>query len=681
VVTTWYQGDFFALAKPGCSMPTSAQWRAVLESIREEVKDISDRPWSFQQVRQPPVTPLVLSRLAIQVLQVARPFPHVSALSEKGVEVRREAEFWAETIELQNVLQPGLTLTVHSSILFKGNLAEFYQNHPTRHNLEDLLIGLRVQSIETGGSGIITELIGTIGEQREDLIVAATGSTSKQALREAPSAQPGVGVKFGKNKTLYRYAMAALRPCITEETADKFDVQYGKLLRSTKIPYLERQALLTSYKQSASETLAEYGFQLERSVNSRNYPTLFWQPAIPIEQTPLLFGNGFTGVRGQILRGLTSGGVYRRHPDYQLESIKIAALKLCDFRVDAFLSIVQQRLKRYKFENEIIERKAFAVSNLNGAAARAELERAINQLATLSPDIVLIFLPVSDRSTDNDEGGSLYQLAYSQLLRRRIASQVVYADTLNRVEHSQILNQVVPGILAKLGNLPFILAEPLEIADYFIGLDISRSTKTRLPGTMNACASVRLYGKQGEFVRYRLEDALLEGEEIPQRLLERLLPAAELEGKTVLIYRDGPFCGQEIPHLLERARAINSKFILVECRKSGVPRLYNINQRILTSPESGLALRLSPHEAILVTTKVSESVGLARPLRLIIQEQGHPATIEQVVEATLKLTLLHHGALKAPRLPMLIYGADRMAYLKLNGIYPNIPEGDRQFWL
>lgn len=475
--------------------------------------------------------------------------------------------------------------------------------------------------------------------------------------------------------------MAALRPCVTEETADRFDIQYGQLLRSTKIPYRERQLLLTSYKESASESLAEYGFQIGRSVNSRDYPTLFWQPAIPIDRTPLLFGNGFTGVRGQILKGLTSGGVYRRHPDYQSEAIQIAALKLGDFSVNASLSIVQQRLKRYKFESEIIERKALSVSNLNGAAARAELERAINQLATLSPDIVLIFLPMGDRTADNDNGGSLYQLAYSQLLRRRIASQVVYADTLERVEHNQILNQVIPGVLAKLGNLPFILAEPLDIADYFIGLDISRATKTKLSGTMNACASVRLYGKQGEFVRYRLEDALLEGEEIPQRLLERLLPAAELEDKTVLIYRDGSFCGQEVSHLLERARAINSRFILVECRKSGVPRLYNLTQKILTAPESGLALCLSSHEAILVTTKVSENVGLARPLRLIIQEQGYPASIEQVIETTLKLTMLHHGALKAPRLPMPIYGADRMAYLRLNGIYPSILEGERQFWL
>ncbi len=82
-------------------MPTPAQWREALESIREEVKDISDRPWSFQLVRQPQVTALVLSQLAVQVLQVIRPFSHTPVLSQKGVEVRREAKFWAETIELQ----------------------------------------------------------------------------------------------------------------------------------------------------------------------------------------------------------------------------------------------------------------------------------------------------------------------------------------------------------------------------------------------------------------------------------------------------------------------------------------------------------------------------------------------------------------------------------------------------
>ncbi len=199
---------------------------------------------------------------------------------------------------------------------------------------------------------------------------------------------------------------------------------------------------------------------------------------------------------------------------------------------------------------------------------------------------------------------------------------------------------------------------------------------------MNACASVRLYGANGEFIRYQLEDAFIEGEEIPQRVLETLLPEAELRTKTVLIYRDGSFCGEEVDHLLEWGEAIEAKFILVECKKSGSPRLYDLKEKTIAAPTQGLALKLSLQEAILITTKVSESVGLSQPLRLIVHSKGHQASIESVVETTLKLTLLHHGALKEPRLPMPLYGSDRIAGLRLDGIYPSsMLMGDRQFWL
>lgn len=83
----------------------------------------------------------------------------------------------------------------------------------------------------------------------------------------------------------------------------------------------------------------------------------------------------------------------------------------------------------------------------------------------------------------------------------------------------------------------------------------------------------------------------------------------------------------------------------------------------------------------MVTTQVDAKVGLARPLRLNVRPEGEQTSIESVVDATLKLTLLHHGALKPPRLPMPLYGADRMADLRLKGIYPSVLEGDRQFWL
>lgn len=687
IAVTWHQGDFVILAKPEQPIPEPAEWREALEIIRVEVKDLSDRPWGIQWVRHPSLTPTVLAQLACQVLQTECRFSQVPVpLSERDsqrVIVRREAEFWSEVIELENGLTPALCLSIHSSILFRGNLAEFFQNHPSRQNSEKLLVGLHVQSIETGGHGIIREIVGTVREKKDDLIKWATGSTSKQALQEAPDEQPVVGIRFGKNSKLYEYAMAALRPRITDDTDERFEVQYGQLLRATKIrDFEERKQLLTRYKEEASQALATFGFQLRSSINSRNYSALFWCPRTPIDQTPLLFGKGYVGKQGQILNGLKikNGGVYRRHPDYENKAIQIAVLKICDFSVNQFLQGMESCLTGFGFPSQIADKRPLIVGD-SDASARAELEKALNEMAALSPDVVLVFLPKSDRNADKSDGGSLYQFAYSHLLRRQIASQFIYADTLKKVQSGQILNQVVPGILAKLGNLPFILAEPLEIADYFIGMDISRSPKSRLAGTMNACASIRLYGRQGEFVRYRLEDGLLEGEEIPQRMLERLLPAAELDGKTILIYRDGRFCGKEVTHLLERAKAINAKFILVECIKSGVPRLYHSSQKILASPDTGLALRLSAREAIVVTTKVSQNVGLARPLRLRLHEAGHQAPIEQVVETTLKLTLLHHGALKTPRLPMPLYGADRMAYLRINGIYPSILEGDRQFWL
>lgn len=684
MVLIWHQGYFYALGMPKIPMPSPEKWQVILEYVQNRLKDFGERYWSFQWVRQPQATPLILAQLAVQVLNKTR-FDNPLVLLEKGVEVRREVDFWQETIELKGKLQPALTLTVRSSILYRGNLAEFYENHPYRQNPKQLLIGLNVRSIESGGYGTVTEIVGTVGEHREKLIENATGAISKQELQNAPDEQPLVAVQFGKDPKKYHYAIAALRPCVTDETARLFEVEYGKLLKATKIPDKQRTDLLTYYKKRAGEALATYGFQLSRSINSQDYNTIFWQPPQPLESTPLLFGNGVRSVQGKILTGLSKGGVYRRQRKYQDASISIgiAVLNLCELNADKFMEEVRKRLKSYKFESEIVGLKQLSVNNLSGAEARATVERAADELMVSEPDIVLTFLPQSDRHDDNKDGGSLYYWVYSRLLRRQKASQVIYADTLSRVDQwKNILNQVIPGILAKLGNLPFVLAEPLNIADYFIGLDISRFAKKKGSGSVNACAIVRIYGQKGEFIRYHLEDKPIEGEAIPPEFLETLLPASELRGKTVLIYRDGYFCGGEDKHLRDWAKAICSKFILVECRKSGVPRLYNLNQKVVKAPDKGLALRLSSREAVLVTTKVSPTVGLARPLRLTVLEQEDPVAIEDLLDTTLKLTLLHHGALHTPRLPMPLYGSDRMAYLRLKGIYPSsMLEGDRQFWL
>jgi argonaute-like protein implicated in RNA metabolism and viral defense len=214
-----------------------------------------------------------------------------------------------------------------------------------------------------------------------------------------------------------------------------------------------------------------------------------------------------------------------------------------------------------------------------------------------------------------------------------------------------------------------------------LGLDISRFNKKKLAGTRNACASIRIFGNRGDFVNYYLEDALIEGETIEPKILEKLLPLTQLKNKITLIYRDGAFRGREIEHLLSIAEEIDAKFILVECYKSGVPRLYNFQNRQLNCPDRGLALRLSTKEAIIVSTQVASKIGVPQPLRLKIKAGSEQISIEEIINITLKLTLLHHGSLIDPRLPIPLYGADKLACLRLQGIYPSILEGDRQFWL
>ena len=182
-----------------------------------------------------------------------------------------------------------------------------------------------------------------------------------------------------------------------------------------------------------------------------------------------------------------------------------------------------------------------------------------------------------------------------------------------------------------LGHIPFILAEPVTIADVFLGLDVGRRNKRKLSGTRSACAGVCFYGKQGEFLRAKSEDAMIEGEEIPCHFLESLLPAGELRGKTVAIFRDGRFCGNEAQCLADWAAAIKAKFILIECCKSGCPRLYNLSSRApytIHAPDRGIALKLSDREAILVATKVAPSIGVPKPMRVNIRPEGHQVSID-----------------------------------------------------
>jgi len=242
------------------------------------------------------------------------------------------------------------------------------------------------------------------------------------------------------------------------------------------------------------------------------------------------------------------------------------------------------------------------------------------------------------------------------------------------------LANIALGVLGKIGNIPYILADPLPYADIIVGIDIARRKKERLAGSLNATAIARIYQSTGEFLQYVIHDAPLEGETIPSHVLHALFPLTIFAGKRVLVHRDGLFRGEEKQALKVWAKRLNAEFHLVELLKTGAPRIYGLNLQTQAAqlPPKGSALKLNDHEAFLVSSL--PPFANATPYPLHIRTEA-PFRIEEALHSVLALTLLHYGSLRPPRLPITIHYSDEIAYLALKGIKPKALEGTIPFWL
>lgn len=678
----YHEQYFWVLGNPNLQVPNTTVWQKLLNDVCESLKEkYGDHNYKMQWHPTIPGTylPIILSKLAAQVLRDNPPFKTITALTTKYLQVTRTCNVKAEILTLANTEYPAVNLATKTKVNSLYNLTTYYREHSQQSNPE-FLIGLEVQE-QSGSIGTIIKLAGVVKDRKDELMPKARTARSKRAWEKAPADELVVTIKYNRDIKQYDYPLSALSLYLNDTRCQLLGIDYMQVSQAKKISYFDRQSLMDSFVQSAKSCLANYKFMLHEDNVGQLYQNLFASYTIPFKQTPIQFGKGVVKSSTDILKGLEQGGVYHRLVGAE-KVIQIGVLQLCkveDGKVQIFLNQLQARLKSYGFASTISNHLTEILSG-TPFEQRARAEQKAIDLAD-ETDFVLIFLPTSDRKHDELEGGSLYHRLTRRLLRMQKPKQVIYQDTLTQ-NPKWVLHQVVPAILAKLGNTPYILADPLEIAEYFIGLDVSRKPKKNLPGSMNACASVCVYGRQGQFIGYQIEPGIIEGEEIPASLLESCLSNPDLRGKTVLIYRDGLFRGDEIRHLLNWSSTQNSKLILVECRKSGNSRLYTwtSQSKKISPPPQGLGMRLAGNQVILVTTDVSPTIGVAQPIRLTVRPEGQMTDMGLLVHASLCLTLLHYGSLKKPRLPVPLFGADLLSSLALQGILTHNLYGTYQFW-
>jgi hypothetical protein len=607
------------------------EYQNALDVIQKDfATELGDRVFAIKQLIAKPndLPPEVIAQLSVSILRHNCTFTNITVTEKKGIRIYRQADYWSESFtDESNITNPAITITAITKIIYTGNIVSFHQEYCKDQELELFLMDkLEVNPIGSNGNATISKIIAPLSVNRDRLLALAKGEENQRMINTAPDTEFVVAINFKGDKKEYHYPISALSPIINPKTANQLNIDYGELLKQTKIKYEDRLKFIQQNKPKAIKELEKYGLTLCKSINNEDQPSKFIIYPQQLDVTEVLFGNNHSGTYGRTLSGLKQGGVYRRHPDFEdsEQKIRISILKVGKSPIN--ISIVGKtitELAKYKFNAIEVARESIPVDNIDIAEDRAQVEQVITNLLTIPTDLVFVILPTSDRGNDEHQEGSFYSFISRKILSEGKATQVIYQDTITNANNDfgNILNNIIPGILAKLGNLPYILSKSIEIADYFIGFDVSRIAKKNSKGSRNVCAAVRVYDNRGEFIRYNSDTDAIEGEEIDRRILEKFLLAKDLKGKRALIYRDGRFRGNEIENFLNRAMAIDSEFILVECVKSKTPRLYELNKGNLSKPPKGLWLQLSDRELVLITTDVSESVGVPKPIRLKVIHQ------------------------------------------------------------
>lgn len=552
---------------------------------------------------------------------------------------------------------PAVSISISSRLVLKEELKSYSARVPSQD-----LIGLQVADKTSTLKGEIVEIVGPLSGERTRLLTFTQREEMQKIIIDAPDNELVVSVNtWGQNE--YDYAVSALRIILRMEYLRQFNVNPQSALKALRIEPDQRSKIVADVAKIAKDSSFIGG-----SYNTQSHPQLF-------KTNPFLsqvkFAGGVTRNYDErtLLNDLQRNGVYKIAPQFQSGNpIRVGIINGLDQNTpDQYWGQIVSKLKAVHFNSEVVA--TVRISD----GTRIELENAIHHLQGSEPDIIVAFFP--DGFTDEDDDETAYHHFKSLTIGGGIPSQVIEESTLTQ---DFAIGNIVLGILGKTGNIPYVLAKPLDFADVIVGIDIAREKKKRLSGSINATAIARIYLSDGEFMQYVIHDAPLEGETIPSSVMQSLFPSKEFSGKRVVIHRDGYFRGDERDALKSWSQKINAQFHLVEIIKSGAPRIYARQDKQTLQPQKGSAFLISDMEAILVSSLPPFKNATPMPLRIRTEA---PFDIQKAIESVLSITTLHYGSLRLPRLPVTIHYSDKIAYLALRGIKPKNLQGNIPFWL
>lgn len=560
--------------------------------------------------------------------------------------------------------QPAVSISVRSELKYKGDLNDFIRENPN-----DNLIGLHAldkTKPKFGSAMEITEIVGKLGEnnRRLQLTGQATTEAMKQIITQAADDALVVRLK-GK----YSYVADALTLQILNKDYARFDIS-----EKLQIPSNQR----AGYVQPIAKIVQKTGL-VGSSYSTKSHADLFPQASEMGYSWTLRFADNkikrLDDFR-QIYSTLQAFGPYKPANG---KTIRIAIVNTQPGKpLDKFKAMLRQELKD-NLGYELTRTPSVAEINLPNPS-RPKLEQAINQIATANPrpDIVLGIIPRDYGGADDEsDDWTLYDHFKYLTLNHNLPSQVVQP---RNADNKWAVHNVILGILAKTGTIPYVLAEPITYADFIVGIDVSRRLKKKQSGTINTAAIAKIFTTNGEFLRYSIREATVEGETIPPQVLRAIFPIDTFGGKTIIIHRDGRLQAEEKAALEKWGSDIGATFYFVDVVKSGTPRIYSIGKDSLPDKATkGSIFKLSDNEALLVSSDYPDTFDATpQPLRIVAHS---PFPLDRAIHSVLSLTLLHYGSERPPRLPVTTHYADKISTMASRGIKPAALDGKIPFWL
>jgi hypothetical protein len=583
--------------------------------------------------------------------------------------IRVEREYKATAWEASG--QPAVALSTAARLICKDDAQTF----ATLKRDPQVLIGLRVSDKTSPFSGEITKITGTVEERREKMLNAADKSTLRKLIQNAPGDDLAVRVVSGDEKV--EYPASALELLVRPS-----DFALFKIDERSVDPILRPDPPTRSMMIKALADIAKEAGILGKAFNAREQAALF---AMPDFHPYLRYAKNRSRPYkpSSLSLDFIQCGAYHLRDAFKTEPIRACVVNALPNKIEDFVEALQRQLTRsFDFKIDVIrERKVRVVSLEN-------LESAVRVVEKEQPDMILAFIPDANKT---QEGEDLPAFVKSLTLGRGIPSHVIFQKTLDDPE---AMPEIIMAMLAKTGNTPFALADPLDFADYVVGLDFVRDTAKDSDVT-TVTAIARIYRSSGEFVRYAVRRVELSGNALPYVLMRDLFPQRDFAGKRIVIHHEGRLTDDAKQALFVWGQAIKAGFYPVEIIRRGAPRLYCFSENRVQSPPWGSYFRLNDHEGFVVLSLEEEKtpqnetpkftpkrgeirphVPTPQPLHII----ATTITIEQAVRSLQLWTLLYYGVSDV-RIPVTIYGAGELGYWMRKGGTIQAPEGEVPFWL